>query len=100
MLYAVGHRIAYHSSYHPLDHPIEFVFHTVEAYLTINCDIVEDDGISTSHRLAMEYPKFTHLCHTSKHQKLLCSFVWQNYCIFMQLNYFIRQIICFVQQNT
>lgn len=46
MVLAAGHRIMFRAPYYPVDGPIEFVFNTVEGFLTIYSHLVENNGIS------------------------------------------------------
>ena len=49
MVLAAGHRIVFRAPYWPIDGPIEFVFNTVEGFLTIFSHLVENNGISLRH---------------------------------------------------
>lgn len=46
MILMAGHRIMFRAPYWPIDGPIEFVFNTLEGYLTIYSHLVENNSIS------------------------------------------------------
>jgi hypothetical protein len=49
MIHTAGHRVMFRAPYYPIDGPIEFVFNTIETFLTINMHKVENNGISLRH---------------------------------------------------